>query len=312
MTAVKCRHIHNEIRIILNIYNVLIFTEYRTAMPLQLSLPTQPTITQVEARATRRERHSVTIRRVQVAQVQRLTPHMLRITVKGDELHGFATSGFDDHVKLMFPDADGRLDIPTLNEQGMLPVPLRDAMRDYTPHSYDAAARTLQLDFALHEAGPATAWALKAQPGQQLGIAGPRGSMVVPMAFDGYLLIGDDTALPAIDRRLQELPAGSQAIAIIEVDSADDEVQLKTAATLQLHWVHRNGDAGGQPDRLLQALEQAHAPAGDYHVWIAAESAVARALRAAVISLYGATPQWTKAAAYWRRGSAAAHEVIEG
>lgn len=280
-------------------------------MPLQLSLATPPTATQLEARATRRERHGIAIRRVQVAQVQRLTPHMLRVTVHGDELQGFASNGFDDHVKLLFPGTDGRLDIPPLTEQGLPPGPMRDAMRDYTPHSFDAAARTLKLDFAVHEAGPATAWALQARPGQPLGIAGPRGSMVVPTAFDGYLLVGDDTALPAIGRRLRELPPGSQAIAVVEVDSAADEQPLQSAATLQLHWVHRNGAPGGQAEGLLQALGRIDAPAGDYHVWIATESAVAKALRTAVITHHGARPAWTKAAAYWRRGSAAAHEVIE-
>lgn len=281
-------------------------------MPLQLSLSTPPSAARLEARATRRERHGITVRRVQVAQVQRLTPHMLRITVQGDELQGFASPGFDDHVKLLFPGADGRLDLPPLTEQGLPPGPLREAMRDYTPHSFDAAARTLQLDFAVHEAGPATAWALQARPGQQLGIAGPRGSMVVPTAFDGYLLVGDETALPAIGRRLRELPAGSHAIAIVEVDSAADEQPLASAATLQLRWVHRNGGPGGQAEGLLQALAQVDAPAGDYQVWIAAESAVAKALRTAAVTRHGAAPQWTKAAAYWRRGSVAAHEVIEG
>ncbi|MGE8320079.1 MAG: siderophore-interacting protein [Comamonas sp.] len=281
-------------------------------MPLQLSLPTPPTPEQLEARATRRERHAIAVRRVQVARVQRLTPHMLRVTVQGDELQGFVSSGFDDHVKLLFPDADGRLDLPPLTEQGLPPGPLRDAMRDYTPHSFDAAARTLQLDFAVHEAGPATAWALQAAEGHQLGIAGPRGSMVVPTAFDGYLLVGDDTALPAISRRLRELPAGSQAIAVVEVDSAADELPLQSAAQLQVHWVHRNSGPSGQASGLLQVLERIAAPAGDYHVWIAAESAVAKALRAAAITQHGAHPAWTKAAAYWRRGSAAAHEVIEG
>ncbi|GAB2478301.1 siderophore-interacting protein [Comamonas humi] len=281
-------------------------------MPLQLSLPTPPTPEQLEARATRRERHAIAVRRVQVARVQRLTPHMLRVTVQGDELQGFVSSGFDDHVKLLFPDAGGRLDLPPLTEQGLPPGPLRDAMRDYTPHSFDAAARTLQLDFAVHEAGPATAWALQAAEGHQLGIAGPRGSMVVPTAFDGYLLVGDDTALPAISRRLRELPAGSQAIAVVEVDSAADELPLQSAAQLQVHWVHRNSGPGGQASGLLQALERIAAPAGDYHVWIAAEAAVAKALRTAAITQHGAHPAWTKAAAYWRRGSAAAHEVIEG
>lgn len=44
-----------------------------------------------------------------------------------------------------------------------------------------------------------------------LHIAALRGSMVVPDMFDSYLPIGDETALPAIARRLEELPANRRA-----------------------------------------------------------------------------------------------------
>jgi len=40
--------------------------------------------------------------------------------------------------------------------------------------------------------------------------------MIVPDIFDSYLLIGDETALPAIARRLEELPAGRTVLAVIE------------------------------------------------------------------------------------------------
>ena len=71
-------------------------------------------------------------------------------------------------------------------------------MRDYTPRRHDAEAGTLEIDFALHEAGPATQWAEQAKVGDLLGVGGPRGSFIVPTDFDWHLLIGDDTALPAI------------------------------------------------------------------------------------------------------------------
>jgi NADPH-dependent ferric siderophore reductase len=73
----------------------------------------------------------------------------------------------------------------------------------------------LHIDFAIHDAGPATDWALRARIGDALEIGGPRGSAVIPMEFDWYLLIGDETGLPAIGRRLEELPAGSRALVIV-------------------------------------------------------------------------------------------------
>src|SRR5262249_61061101 len=85
------------------------------------------------------------------------------------------------------------------------------ASRDYTPRRYDPAANTLDIEFVLHDAGPATRWATQVQPGQTLQIGGPRGSFIIPTDFDWHLLIGDDTALPAIARPLAALPPRDQA-----------------------------------------------------------------------------------------------------
>ena len=279
-------------------------------MPLQLSLPTAPSADLLAARAPQRARHDIKLRVTTVQSAARITPHMVRIILQGDDLAGFSSLGFDDHVKLLFPDASGQLQLPPPGSEG-LPPALRESMREYTPQHYDAVANTMTIDFAVHDAGPATAWALQAQPGQQLGIAGPRGSFIVPAAFDGHLLIGDDAALPAIARRLAELPASTRAVAVIEVDSAADEQTLASAASTTIHWVHRNGQPAGNASLLLAALAQLDAPMGDYYNWVALESGAAKALRAALIDLYGAHPKWTKAAAYWKHGSVGVHEVIE-
>ena len=149
----------------------------------------------IDHRAPYRVRHELHRRLLTVRQVQRLSPHMIRITLGGDDLEGFTSLGFDDHIKLIFAD-------PATGQTALSTDGPRPPMRDYTPRHFDAVAQTLEIDFALHDAGPATQWAEQATPGQQIGVGGPRGSMVIPMAFDDYLLVGDDTALPAIARRL--------------------------------------------------------------------------------------------------------------
>ena len=276
-------------------------------MPLDTDRPDPP-----DLRTPQRVRFELRRRRLTVQRVQRLSPHMLRITLQGDELQGFASPGFDDHVKLMFPDpATGVLTLPEMGPDGVRPAEgaPRPDMRDYTPRHFDPQAGTLDIDFALHDAGPATQWAAQAAPGQQIGVGGPRGSMLIPMAFDGYVLVGDDTALPAIARRLAELPAGAPVVVIAEVDSPADALPLHTAARLHLQWVHRHGAAPGSTTLLLDALRQTALPAGDFHAWVACEAAAARALRAHLLER-GARPQWTKASAYWRLGSADAHENL--
>src|ERR1700734_1739633 len=106
---------------------------------------------------------------------------------------------------MVFPDG-------TTNAGG--PPTLRG--RDFTPRRYAPAAGTLEIDFAIHDAGPATRWAAQAKPGDTLALGGPRGSFVIPSAYDWHLLAGDETALPAISRRLAELPAGARTVVVVE------------------------------------------------------------------------------------------------
>jgi len=288
-----------------------------TSLPDSAATPS-PTAEQLAARAPQRVRHELRLRTLTVRSAERATPHCLRVTLEGAELDGFTSAGFDDHVKLVLPGADGAIAFSRPGEAGgpddagaQAPTAPRPTMRDYTPRAYDAAAGTLVIDFALHDAGPATAWALQAAPGQPIGVAGPRGSMVVPLAFDGYVLVGDDTALPAIARRLAELPAGTPVLVLAEVDGPADEQPLPTAADARIHWVHRQCAEPGTASVLLDALRPLELPAGDIHAWVACESAVAKALRTHLVGERGVHPKWIRASGYWRRGSAATHDTHE-
>jgi NADPH-dependent ferric siderophore reductase len=184
----------------------------------------------------------------------------------------------------------------------------RPAMRDFTPRQYDAHAGELTIEFALHEAGPATAWVSRARPGDQVGVGGPRGSMIMPVDFfKRHVLIGDETALPAISRRLQELPRGVQALVFAEVEGPGDEVNLTSAADLKVFWAYRQPAAQGSP--LLAAVRSADLRPDETYAWAACESSVAKMLRAHLVSERGFDPTWVKAAGYWRRGAIAVHDV---
>jgi len=261
-------------------------------------------------RLPRRVRHELRFRKLQVQAVRRVTPHLIRVTLEGDALVGFNSPGFDDHAKLFFPDAaTGVLQLPAVGPDGPVWSGTKPTMRDYTPLLYDADAGTLEFDFALHDAGPATQWAESARPGDVIGVGGPRGSFIVPTAFDWHLLIGDDTALPAISRRLAELPSGSRAVVLVEVDSEADQIPLPSAANVELHWVHRRGAEPGAGAPLLDTLRRLQLPQGDFHAWVACESSAAKALRAHLVDERGANPKWTRASGYWRRGAAATHDT---
>jgi NADPH-dependent ferric siderophore reductase len=253
----------------------------------------------VDPRAPRRVRHQPRRRVLTVARVDKIAAHMVRVTLTGD-LEGFTSLGFDDHVKLFFPDG-------TVNADGAPNM----LARDFTPRRHDGAANTLEIDFAIHDAGPATRWAEQTRPGQTLSIGGPRGSFIIPTAYDWHLLIADETGLPAVGRRLAELPAGTRVVVLGEVEDAADELAFATAANATVTWAHRNGAAAGASEVLAKTLATLKLPAGDYYAWVACESLIAKALRRQLIADHGANPKWMRAAGYWRRGAVAVHETHE-
>jgi NADPH-dependent ferric siderophore reductase len=252
-----------------------------------------------DSRAPRRVRHQPRRRVLTVKQIDKIAAHMIRVTLTGD-LEGFLSLGFDDHIKLFFPDG-------TLDAAGA-PNTIN---RDFTPRRHDTAANILEIDFALHDAGPATRWAEQAKPGDTLNVGGPRGSFIIPTDFDWHLLVGDETGLPAISRRLAELPAGARVLVVGEVDGPADEISFATKANATVVWAHRNGATAGESDALAKKLATLKFPSGDYYAWVACESLAAKALRAQLIADHGANPKWMRAAGYWRRGAVAIHDVFE-
>ncbi len=255
-----------------------------------------------------RLRHELRFRLLEVLRVENPTPALRRVTLGGPDLAGFASAGPDDHVKVFFPaPGEAAPVLPTPGPNGpVFPEGARPAARDYTPRRFSDTE--LELDFVLHGHGPAATWAAQAAPGQHLGIGGPRGSFVPPQGLDWVLLLGDETALPAIARRLREQPATTRALVLAEVADAAEQQPLPGA---EVRWLHRDGRAPGEPDALLAALRDLTLPAGEGYAWVAAEAAVAKALRAALLEEHGVARDRVKAAGYWKRGVAASHETIE-
>lgn len=228
-----------------------------------------------------------------VSNVEDITPRMRRVYLKSPELADFGSDSYDDHVKLFFATED----------QDTGPVPGYH-MRDYTPRAFDPAAQSLVIDFALHDAGPATAWAIGAKPGDTLEIGGPRGSAIVPDDFDWYILIGDETALPAIGRRVEELRPGVPVTTIVTIEDASERQSFATRAQWSPVWIER--DTAGQDDiaAIQAALAGLTLPAGDGFIFVAAEAQVARATREYLLDTLKHPKEWVKAKGYWLNGDA--------
>ena len=151
----------------------------------------------------------------------------------------------------------------------------------------------------------------QAKPGQQLAVGGPRGSFVVPDDFDWYLFIGDETALPAIGRRLEELRAGVRAIVVAAVTGPEEEQPFESRADVETVWVHRplsRADRSGAAARRGSRAEACRT-AREGYAWAAGESQTAKLLRRHLVDERGLDKAWVKAAGYWKRGAASIHET---
>lgn len=242
---------------------------------------------------TSRVKHELRRRVLTVRAVELVTPRMVRVTLEGGDLHNFVSAAPDDHIKLFFSSNDGQTQ-----------------MRDFTPRRYDPRAGTLTIDFVLHEGGPAGSFAANAQVGDTLEIGGPRGSLIVSDKVKRWLLIGDETALPAIGRRIEELGADAQVHAIIAVADAREEQVFESAAGVHLTWVHRDPSKSADPEPILAALRDSAVDA-DLFVWVGAEASVARAVRDHVLTVRAHPKGRMRASGYWQMGQADSHESLD-
>jgi len=249
-------------------------------------------------RSVRRVRHELKRRLLEVRKVERVTPNYVRVTLGGDDLAGYSSLAYDDHSKLFFPAAG--VAAPVFPGEG------EAIMRDYTPRRYDAERGELVFEFALHEGGPASDWAAQAKPGMFLGVGGPRGSFVVEGGFDWYLLIGDESGLPSIARRLEELPKTAKAVVVVEVANGAEQQELTAPDDTKIYWIHR--DAG---TALLEGVLSQEFPPGEPYAFVACEGTVAKEIRRHLVEDRKLDKKWVKASGYWRRGAVAVHDHLD-
>ncbi|OUE10651.1 NADPH-dependent ferric-chelate reductase [Clavibacter michiganensis subsp. michiganensis] len=181
-----------------------------------------------------------------VARTERVSPAFVRVTLVGPTLHLFAPWGLDQRIKLVLPrpdgagdgwagplagDVDGLAPDDWRHRVAGMPPAERHPLRTYTPRAVRPETGEVDVDLLVHElAGPASAWALAARPGDRLLVSGPdvraddrrhgiQWRPAVPPTR--VLLVGDEAAVPALAGIMLTLDADVQGVVLVEADAAD-------------------------------------------------------------------------------------------
>lgn len=252
----------------------------------------------------RLEQWPIRIRELTLLRRANVTPRMLRLTLGGDNHAGFESHIADEHVKLLFPEKPGDLSrIPTQNGDRLRwPKPIV-ASRDYTVRRYDPVAGEVDIDVVVHDGGLAATWARTAEVGSSIWVAGPPRGIRIPDEFGWQAYLGDETALPAISRRLAELPRTTRGIAVIEVADENEEQHLDAPDGVEVRWLHRGGLPAGTSGLIAREALTIDVPrGGGAYVWYAGEQSAIKPLRAWVKAA-GLGPGEFDLTGYWRRGA---------
>jgi len=245
---------------------------------------------------------------LEVLSTRRLSPHLVRLVLGGDGFASFTPNAFTDrYVKIFFSPSGEELHAPfdIAELRATLPADRVPVTRTYTVREVNEAEGWLAIDFVVHgDEGLAGPWAASAVPGDRVVLTGPGGGYAPDPTADWHLLVGDESALPAIAAALEALPDDAQGDAFVEVGGSEDEVPLTVPAGVGLRWVHRGPAADGTRSLLADAVAAAPWRPGRVHAFVHGERESVKALRDVVLYQRGTARDQLSISGYWARGRA--------
>jgi len=229
---------------------------------------------------------------------------MVRVVLGGGDLDRFEVpADTDTYVNVAIPPTDAPYDAVFDPQQVKAehPADVQPARRRYTVRAWDDLAKELTLDFVVHGTdGVAGPWAAGAQEGDVLVFEGPGSGYRPDPEADWHLMLGDESALPAIAASLEAVPEGSLVIVRLVADGPDHEIDLSTPGTLDLQWLHRAG-AETDVDLLVDSVRTLEFPAGRVHAFVHGEADEIRAIRRHLLGERGLDRKDMSCSPYWRR-----------
>lgn len=296
---------------------------------------------------------------IEVTSVERLSPSFVRVEFGSPAFADLAVDGplYDQRIKLIFPNAAGSL--PSFQGadeswfESWLDIPERErgAMRTYTIRALRGSGvdTRMVVDFVVHghgdASGPGGDWGAHAAVGQRVITMAPMrgvpfgGIEFEPGTATRLLLVGDETAVPAVAGILECLPPTARGAVFLEVPVSDDALDLHCPVGMEVHWLPRDGGPRAQAVHaaVLEHLgEEPTAPLvdeldpdlwetptysssgedvdaavravghdlDDLYAWIAGESSLVTGLRRALVRDLGIDRHQVAFMGYWRLGVA--------
>ena len=265
---------------------------------------------------------SVELIHLTVLRTERLSAGWMRVTFGGGDIDRLTPMGYDQWFRLFLP-IGGEAGLERVPEKAnkvfgylrflRIPDGERPVMRNYTVRSYrpattDAGAE-IDIDFVLHgspadgTAGPASRWAETCRPGEHVLVIDEGLCFNPARGEDHVVLVGDETALPAIAGICASLPDSAMGTAVVEVASADDALPFAHPVGVEVRTIVRT-DADAPGIRALDALRELTLPDAPFHAYIAGEQSLASGARRHLVGERGVEKDRVSFTGYWKLGTA--------
>lgn len=217
-------------------------------------------------------------RAVAVRRTEALGPRMMRVVVGGPELEGFETPEPASSVRVVIPWPGDDFELPTwTGNEFLLADGRRPALRTFTPVALDAAANEMTFDVVRHPGGAISSWVETAAPGDPVAVSGPGRSEVIDPDATRAIVVGDETAIPAIRQLIETTPPTIALDITIEVTTAEAELPLPERDGCTVTWATLGPDDA--PGATLLPPVAAAEIGPDDRVWAAGEAAGVQRIR---------------------------------
>lgn len=236
-----------------------------------------------------------------------LGPRLVRVTVGGPALAGFEMPDPAGSVRLLLPEPGAaEFELPEWNGNEYLRSDgSRPVLRTLTPRHHRPEADELDVDVVLHGDAPLPTWAADAEPDSPVAVSGPGRGLRVDPAVGSFVLVGDESAVPAIGQLLEALPASARATVLVEVADPSGRSPLPDRPGIDVTWLDRDSDA--EPGTAMEDAIRTVSIAEDAHVWVAGEARAVQAIRGLLFEERGRSRSLTTVRGYWKNRTDTTH-----